>query len=482
MLRSGRLCQNCNSYQDVEHDESLGHVVCTGCGGVFEEDLMVSEVQFINTSKGNSIAEGFNIQNNQAKAVSRTNNQTRIHLGNQESREFALLNGHRRIKDVANQPQIRMNDHQVEQAQRYFNLAVANNYIKGRRLNSIVAACLYIICRTEKTAHMLIDFSEALSINVYQLGATFLKLCQLLHLELPLVDPSLYISRFANMLDFGLKTRMVIRDANRLVQRMNRDWLQLGRRPAGICAACLFIAARMHGFKRTHQEIVFIVKICETTLRKRLQEFQTTPSAKLTVDEFQNIWLEEYQNPPSFDKKTKKRRCRTMLDEFNDYVVGDISCEEDGLKEYEKSVMDEMNDILSNPKNKEFIPQYLDGVDNAEDEKLSDLDDDNEIEDITNVTKEEVELKEIIWTEENKSWILKQEQKEILAKNNTRQKKTYTKKVKKEKQIFPPARTPAEATRNLMSSRPRISKKINYDVIDTLFSFDEKFHVKSEKV
>lgn len=46
-------------------------------------------------------------------------------------------------------------------------------------------------------------------------------------------------------------------------------------------------------------------------------------------------------------------------------------------------------------------------------------------------------------------------------------KKTY-KKVKKEKQVFPPAKTPAEATRNLMSARPRISKKINYDVIDTL--------------
>lgn len=123
----------------------------------------------------------------------RSNNQTRIHLGHQDSKEFALLNGmqstrgliqatlaifnllkgHRRIRDVANQPQIRMNDQQVEQAQRYFNLAVANNYIKGRRLNSVVASCLYIVCRTEKTAHMLIDFSDALSVSIQQYPLTF---------------------------------------------------------------------------------------------------------------------------------------------------------------------------------------------------------------------------------------------------------------------------------------------------------------------
>lgn len=65
MVRSSRLCQNCNSYQEVDQDESLGHVVCTGCGGVLEEDLIVSEVQFMNTAKGNSIAEGFSVGSNQ---------------------------------------------------------------------------------------------------------------------------------------------------------------------------------------------------------------------------------------------------------------------------------------------------------------------------------------------------------------------------------------------------------------------------------
>lgn len=73
---------------------------------------------------------------------------------------------------------------------------------------------------------------------MFALGNTFLKLVKELSLRLPLVDPSIYIHRFAAMLEFGDATPVVASDALRLVQRMNRDWIQTGRRPAGICGAC----------------------------------------------------------------------------------------------------------------------------------------------------------------------------------------------------------------------------------------------------
>lgn len=94
-----------------------------------------------------------------------------------------------------------------------------------------------------------------------------------LNLSLPLVDPSLYISRFATMLDFGEDTQRVANDALRLVSRMDRDWIRTGRRPAGICGACLLIAARMHHYRRSQREIIQVVKIGESTLRKRYCEF-----------------------------------------------------------------------------------------------------------------------------------------------------------------------------------------------------------------
>ena len=84
---------------------------------------------------------------------------------------------------------------------------------------------------------MLIDFADVLNVPLYYLGHTFLDFCSLLNLQLPVIDPSLYIERFAAKLGFGDKTHAVANTALRLVQRMRRDWIITGRRPAGICGA-----------------------------------------------------------------------------------------------------------------------------------------------------------------------------------------------------------------------------------------------------
>ena len=75
-----------------------------------------------------------------------------------------------------------------------------------------------------------------------------------------------------------------------------------GRRPAGICGAALLLAARMNNFRRSVEEIIQVVKIADTTLRKRLDEFKNTPSGSLTLADFRNVWLEEEMDPPAFIK------------------------------------------------------------------------------------------------------------------------------------------------------------------------------------
>lgn len=43
---------------------------------------------------------------------------------------------------------------------------------------------------------------------------------------------------------------------------MKRDWIVAGRRPAGICAAALLIAARAHGFSRGTEDVTKILRVC----------------------------------------------------------------------------------------------------------------------------------------------------------------------------------------------------------------------------
>lgn len=155
----------------------------------------------------------------------------------------------------------------------------------------------------------------ASQVNVFELGHTYLQLVQTLNLRLPLVDPSHYISRFAALLEFGDETHQVAMDAVRLVQRFDRDWMTRGRRPAGICGACLLLAARMNNFRRSVAEIVQVVKIADTTLKKRLEEFRKTPSGALTLQDFRNVWLEEEMDPPAYTKGKEKEEKERMLRE-----------------------------------------------------------------------------------------------------------------------------------------------------------------------
>ena len=138
------------------------------------------------------------------------------------------------------------------------------------------------------------------------LGACYLKFVKYLHLDLPLIDPSLFIHRFCAKLEFGDKAHSVSITALRLLQRMKRDWMTYGRRPNSLCGAAILIAARYHGFKRTTSQIVQSVHVSDETIRKRLEEFKKTAVANLTREEFERIDLEkdikEELDPPSFKK------------------------------------------------------------------------------------------------------------------------------------------------------------------------------------
>ena len=111
---------------------------------------------------------------------------------------------------------------------------------------------------------------------------------------------------------------------------MNRAWLQVGRRPNGLCGAAILIAARYHGFKRTIGQIVRVVHVCQETIRKRLDEFKVTNTAQLTREELQSIEAShpldstvvhpkmiESMDPPAFTKNILKR---TLMIENGDQL------------------------------------------------------------------------------------------------------------------------------------------------------------------
>ncbi|KAM9958488.1 hypothetical protein ACTFIW_001360 [Dictyostelium discoideum] len=286
-------CGNCGNDSFASSNE--GSVVCTACGTVKESANIVSEVQF----GGDSSIVGTFVSATRKPSSYRS-------LGGRDSRAMSVENARKKLDQIGNS--LRIRSHLVDSAQRTFELAMENNFTKGRQTRLVAAACLYIVCRRERTPHLLIDFSENLQVNVFVVAGTFLQLIKLLNIQLPIVDPSFFIQRFASALEFGDQTKDVIATANKLVARMKRDWMSIGRKPSGICGASLYIASKIHGFKRSMKEIVHVVKIGEQTLINRLDEFRKTPTATLRFDEFNGMDLEDQCDPPSFTRARLKEK------------------------------------------------------------------------------------------------------------------------------------------------------------------------------
>lgn len=91
---------------------------------------------------------------------------------------------------------------------------------------------------------------------------------------------------------------------------MKRDWIHYGRRPSGVCAAAVLVSCRINNVSCTIKDIITIAKVCESTIRKRINEFAHTPSGKLTHKEFMDKELEEEEDPPSY--KTSKSIKKTL--------------------------------------------------------------------------------------------------------------------------------------------------------------------------
>ncbi|KAJ1812601.1 transcription factor TFIIIB subunit brf1, partial [Coemansia sp. RSA 2599] len=483
-------CRNCGG-TEIEHESSRGMSYCVSCGEVCEENTIVAEVTFGEAASGAAIVQGSFVRAGQTRANMGGPGR---HGSGQESREITLYNSRRRIQRLATA--LNLSEHYVDSAQRFFTLALNLNFTRGRRSIYVSAACLYIVCRQEKGSQMLIDFSDILQVSVFKLGATFVKLVNMLNLQLPIVDPTIYISRFASMLEFGDKTQQVCMDAIRLVQRMERDWIRTGRRPSGICGACLLIAARMHNFRRTQKEIIRVVKIADGTLRRRLEEFRNTPSGSLTVADFRGLWLEQSADPPAFTRNRIKARkafleqqrkagnvqsrivnalrARDNDDDYDEQTDdeegpdGELDESGDGEdahfdKVVEDAFRDEFSQYLKNGALKLISPEVATDDYNPDVSTWSELDDDE----VSNImlTEDEVKLKTEIWDRENKEFMEERERKRLAkeAEIGGRKRRRSTKK-----KVVVAGATPLESAQNMLATR-RLSKKINYDVLGKLF-------------
>jgi transcription factor IIIB subunit 2 len=252
-----------------------GAKICLGCGTQVSEQNIVAEVTFGETSSGAATVEGGIVNENSRHAKTLGAAAARRLGASMQSREDSENNGRESLRLFTARLPIAPDI--ADKAMGIWKLASNDNFTQGRRADEVAGACLYVACRHRgENTILLMDIAEIISVNVFSLGDTYKGLMKSLSFELKestkMIEIEPLILKYASKLEFGEKTRQVAEDAVKIIRRMKRDWIVTGRHPAGLCGACLILAARMNNFRRTVREVVFVVKVADLTTSGGIHE------------------------------------------------------------------------------------------------------------------------------------------------------------------------------------------------------------------
>lgn len=307
-----------------------GAKICTNCLTQISESNIVADVTFEEAANGAATVQGGFIGENSRHANTiNTNAFRRMGGGERNNIEEIRRKGQQELNSIY--PRVPITDqHIVNQAMAIWGMAANNNFTAGRTLSEVVGACLYAACRkSESNEVLLIDIAEVIKINVFRLGEVYKTMCKELYIGKGdlhfqhMMDIENLILKYCRRLEFGDATSQVAEDALKIVRRMKRDWIATGRHPSGLCGACIILAARMNNFRRTVREVVYVSKIADITIAKRIEEFRRTNSAALTVAQFRKYSerLRHQHDPPSihdsqlklkkFEELKRKRQAAT---------------------------------------------------------------------------------------------------------------------------------------------------------------------------
>jgi transcription initiation factor TFIIB len=157
----------------------------------------------------------------------------------------------------------------IETSSMIYRKALKANMIRGRTIQSIVVACVYLACRQCGIIRSLEDVASSCNISKKEAARNYRFLLRELNPSVPQVDSQSYISKIVNNLGLVGETERL---AKMILHTASLMKLTGGRGPAGMAAASVYISTRFTGDYRTQGDISREAQVTEVTIRNRYKE------------------------------------------------------------------------------------------------------------------------------------------------------------------------------------------------------------------
>ena len=282
-------CPECGSTNFIE-DHSRGELYCAECGYVAQESIVDTTQEWrafdteqmsrraragapltftkhdkgLTTEIGKGVGELYRVTpKKRAQYYRLTKWQKRLIRSKDRNLSFALSEL-QRIVSYLNLPR---SIH--ERIAKYYEDAVNKGLVRGRSIESVIAALVYAVSREFGSPRTLEEIAEASGIEKREIGRAYRYIARELGIKILPADPMTFVPRFASIL--GLSDKVQAKAIEILKKARKLDAIS-GKGPTGVAAAAIYIACVLVGEKRTQREVADICNITEVTIRNRYKE------------------------------------------------------------------------------------------------------------------------------------------------------------------------------------------------------------------
>ncbi len=282
-----KRCPECNG-TNLNWDEQLGEVYCNDCGIVIEEKMVDTSQELqgsfdsgekkgrggaplsmqkfdkgLTTNVG-EISDIYKLDSGSTRKFLRLKKwQERVSTSIERNLRLAMTEL-RRVSSFLNLPEV-----VKDEASRIYQFVLQRGLVRGRSMESVIAACIYAACRSYSIPRTLDEISTASDVERKEIGRTYRFIVRKLKIRVTPSSPKDYIHRFASVLKLNPKTQ---NEALKILKKAEGSELTSGRGPAGIAAAGLYVAALLNNEKKTQREVADVAGITEVTIRNRYKE------------------------------------------------------------------------------------------------------------------------------------------------------------------------------------------------------------------
>jgi len=163
-----------------------------------------------------------------------------------------------------------LSDAIIERSAYIYRKAARAQLIRGRSINGMVGACVYVACREMDVTRTIVDISNNLQESRNLIAKNYRILFQNLRLTVCIPDPIRCIIKIANNLDIPENTK---REAIHIFDTLKEKKLIAGKKPYSVAAAVIYMAGIKTGVNLSQQKISKVSGITVVTIRNRHKEY-----------------------------------------------------------------------------------------------------------------------------------------------------------------------------------------------------------------